>query len=165
MKCLMLLTDIHQIVGRCGQAILAFFSHQVFTKALLRSMETSQVSYDTFGAITLRDISLSGFFSLCRDLSFKRSLRTNLALLWIVISASFILVFPTLAGAMTGYNINTQALVEGEDGQLIVFSEFQLVLAIIYDGWRVGRTGPYLITKNFTFYPGKPASEPMFLTT
>ena len=118
-------------------------------------MEASPVSYRTFEAIALRDVSLSSIFMLCRDFAFNRGLRAKLALLWIIISALFILAFPTLMSAMTGYSANSQAFVKGKDSQLIPFSEFRLINFIIYDGWRVGLTGSYLVTLNPNGTTGK----------
>lgn len=151
-----LLTDLPQAIGRCGQAIMAFISYQVFTKALLQSAETSPVTYDTFCTIALRDVSLAGLFVLCRDAFYKRGLRTNLTLLWIVISASFVLIFPTLVGAMTGYSVNTQASVLARDGREITkFSELKPVQGIINDGSRIGLDESYFIPSQ----DGKSTSE------
>lgn len=157
-----MLTYFPQVVGRGGQAVLAFLAYRAFTKALVRHMETSSVSYEVFEMVTLRDITLSDLFTLCRDFAFNRNSGRNLLLLWIVISASFILAFPSLASAMTGYNVNTQAFVKGYSGQLIDFSDFKRVQGVIYDGWRVGLGGSYLITTDISF--GKAASELISLT-
>lgn len=127
-------------------------------------MEASAVSYRTFEAITLSDVSLSGLFILCRDFASNKGLRAKFAILWILLSASFILAFPTLMSAMTGYSANTRVFVK-IDNQLIPFSEFRLIRYVIYDGWRVGLNGSYFITVNANISTGNSARWTEILRT
>jgi hypothetical protein len=152
----MLLTgDARKVIGRGGQAVFTFCAYHAFTKALVRSMETSSVSYGIFKTITLSDVSLSGLFILCRDFASNARLREKLAILWIITSASFILIFPTLASAMTGYSANSKAFIQSE-GQLIPFSAFRLIRYVIHDGSRVGLYDPYFVNVNLNITEGNP---------
>ncbi|KAG7291861.1 hypothetical protein NEMBOFW57_001883 [Staphylotrichum longicolle] len=49
---------------------------------------------------------------------------------------------------MTGYAVKTEAYVKdspGETGNYIKFNEFDVVAYVIHDGWRIGKTGDYLV--------------------
>jgi hypothetical protein len=67
-------------------------------------------------------------------------------MIWIVFSTAFVISFPTLASAMTGYAGNSKAYVQDADGNLVPWgSTFSSVDFIIYDGWRINLTGNYPI--------------------
>jgi hypothetical protein len=108
-------------------------------------MEHAPVSYGTFEAITLQSGSLVALIKLGRDYLLNNGLRAKLAILWTIISSAFVLAFPTLTSAMSGYSANEEAFVN-VDNTLIPFSNFTLVRYAIHDGWRVGLSGNYLVT-------------------
>ena len=85
-----------------------------------------------------------------------------------ILALSYVLIFPTLMSAMTGYSgtswhstfhvwikpsiaycrsdsATTQPYIQIADGSEIEWSSFRLINYIIYDGWRVGLTGDYLV--------------------
>lgn len=49
----------------------------------------------------------------------------------------FILAFPTLASAMTGYDSNVSSFLPDYNGSYIPFNNFSRVLYVIHDGWRL----------------------------
>ena len=57
----------------------------------------------------------------------------------------FILAFPTLMSAMSGYDSNVVSRVQDGDNNLVPFDKFVRVLYVIHDGWRVGKEGEYWI--------------------
>lgn len=111
----------------------------------MRSMEHSPVSYGTFEAITLQHGSLTAMMKLVQNFMLNKGLRAKAAIAWITISAAFVLAFPTLASAMSGYTANAEAYISiGSD--FVGFSQFVVVRYVIHDGWRVGLEGDHLVT-------------------
>jgi hypothetical protein len=65
---------------------------------------------------------------------------------WIVLSTVFVVSFPTLASAMTGYSGNSKAYIQDANDNLVPWGTNMVnVNFIIYDGWRVNLTGNYPI--------------------
>jgi hypothetical protein len=124
-------------VGRGGQAVLAAISCIIYSKALVRSMESSPVSYGTFEAVTLQSGSLTAGLKLARDLLKNRTAQARASVLWMIISASFVLAFPTILSAMTGYSANIGAFVEDDNGNMVVYSNFTLVRYVVHDAHRI----------------------------
>jgi hypothetical protein len=116
--------------------------------ALLRLMERNPVSYGTFEAITLQDGSLSAVFQMSRDFFLNQGPRAKATVLWMTVSATFTIAFPTIVSAMTGYSSTVEAVVTVND-TFIPFTAFQLVRYIIHDGDRVpGLSKDYLVTSS-----------------
>lgn len=67
---------------------------------------------------------------------------------FMVATMIFILAFPTLLSAMSGYDSNVEATVQDSEGNLIPFNKYTRVLYVIYDGWRIGQNGSYWITED-----------------
>lgn len=63
-----------------------------------------------------------------------------------IFTAVFILLFPTLGSAMTGYTPNNDAFVKAYDGTLIPIDSFELIGYVIHDAWRINLTGDYALT-------------------
>jgi len=66
----------------------------VYSKALVRSMESSPVSYGTFEAITLQHGSLSANLKLARDLLKNKTAQARAAVVWMILSGAFCPGFP-----------------------------------------------------------------------
>ena len=111
----------------------------------MRSMEHAPVSYGTFEAITLQHGSSTALMKLAQGFTFNKGLRAKVVIGWIIISAIFVLAFPTLTSAMSGYTANGEAYIN-INNNFVIFSNFVLVRYIIHDGWRVGLGGNYLVT-------------------
>jgi hypothetical protein len=84
-------------------------------------------------------------FGILRDFIWYRALRSKTAMIWIIFSTAFVISFPTLASAMTGYAGNSKAYVQDADGNLIPWNFVPAVDFIINDGWRINLTGNYPI--------------------
>lgn len=134
------------IVGRGGQALLAGTSYVIFSKSLLRIMERKSVSYGTFEVLGFQTASATTIFKLMRDYLTNHGVRAKLSILWIILSSIYVVAFPTLASAMTGYSANSHAYVRDYSGALSLWSTYKQVQYIVNDGWRVGLTGRYILT-------------------
>lgn len=141
------------IVGRAGQAALAFFSWNVFSDYVTTSMDVSPITYQTFWVIFLhKEPTLFSVIRLTRDFVSYRRLNSIVAMVFMIATIIFALVFPTLASAMTGYTPVNKAFVQNENGNLVPFSDFQVVAYIIHDGSRVNLTNDAYITRVFYRY-------------
>lgn len=49
----------------------------------------------------------------------------------------FILAFPTLMSAMSGYDSNVVSRVEDGEDNLVPFDKYSRLLYVIHDGWRI----------------------------
>ncbi|OHF02726.1 hypothetical protein CORC01_01827 [Colletotrichum orchidophilum] len=135
------------IFGRGGQALLTWISWQVFADYTTTSMQVKPVTYDFFCTIFLQD--QPGFRStwqMIRDFARSRGLRSRFMMVIMVLVTIFILCFPTLGSAMTGYVANNDAYVQNYQGALIPFNDFKVVGFVIHDGWRIGMEGDTMLT-------------------
>ncbi|KAI0490883.1 hypothetical protein F4859DRAFT_508675 [Xylaria cf. heliscus] len=132
------------VVGRITQSILAFFLWRTITHYATVSMETKPTTYAVFLVLFLQEgPSFLSIGRLLRDFVRHGGFRSKLSTIWILLSMIFVLAWPTLIAAMSGYTPETDAYVQDMDGNLVKFTEFQLLSYIIHDGWRVGLEGDY----------------------
>lgn len=127
-----------------------YVSWRVLADFIAAAMEKSRpVSYETFWAVFLhQEASLTGTYRLMTDASFYRALRYKTVAIFAVLSLFLAMAFPTLASAMTGYVAQTAAYVKdspGDDGNYILFNEFDVVAYVIHDARRINKTGDLLI--------------------
>ena len=102
-------------------------------------MTKKPATYSTFWIVFLhQEPTLLAAYRLARDFIFYRGPASFLAALLIIYSSLFILIFPTLASAMTGYNSAVEAFIKDPNNNLINFADFKRVVYIIHDGERVG---------------------------
>ncbi|KIW39208.1 uncharacterized protein PV06_09002 [Exophiala oligosperma] len=125
------------ILGRGGQALMVWVSYIVYSKALVRSMESSPVTYGSFEAITLQGGTLVSLLKLSRDFVTNRTLRARLAMAWMIVSGIFVLAFQTLISAMAGYTANIESYVQLPSGSMEPYSSFSTVRYIIHDAHRI----------------------------
>lgn len=131
-----------------GQSLLAYFSWKAFSVYVRASMETAPVTYRTFWTSFMQnDASVRSIIRLARDFASKRGLRSKVAMSFMIITMVFIMVFPTLAGAMTGYTANNEAVIKFGNGTQTPFGNFRQLVAIIHDGGRVNLTAEYMVFK------------------
>lgn len=126
---------------------MAYYSWQAFSSYVRVSMETGPVTFDTFFATHLEETaSLKSTVKMVRDFSTRRCLRSRPAMAFIIATMIYILAWPTIAGAMTGYTSAESAFVSDIRGSLTPLENFLPVLYVIHDGWRVDLEGDYLVT-------------------
>lgn len=118
-------------------------------------METTPVTFSTYRTVFLRDESLVvAIPRLFRDFACRRGLHSKVAMVFMIATMVFVLIFPSFASAMTGYSSNVKSYIRnttssspsGLDGSnYMAFSSFQRVLYVIHDGWRVALEGDYMV--------------------
>lgn len=128
-------------VGRGGQAIFIYIAYRVFTESLAFSMESEPVPYQVFAAIAFDAVSISTIGVLGRECIalWKRTWRRRLTIVGLILVSSYILAFPTLVSALTGYDENYGPYVDTTVGSMFPFSGFGEGW-VVWDSSRVGLT-------------------------
>lgn len=136
-----------KVIGRLGQTILVLFSWKAFSLHIMASMNRQiPVTYDTFWTFFMaHEVSFGTIWACIRDFASGRSLRCKTTRLFIVLTMMFVMAWPTLASAMTGYNSNNTAFFKTKDGTFVAFSALQPVLYVVHDGSRVGLGDDYVV--------------------
>ncbi|ROW17867.1 hypothetical protein VPNG_00864 [Cytospora leucostoma] len=133
-------------VGRLGQTILAYFSWKAFSVYVRLSMEHAPITYRTFWTTYMQhEASFRPIIRAIRDFTSRRGLRSKTAMIFMIATMVFIMAFPTLASAMTGYTANNNAVIKFIDGTQAPFTEFQKFEHIIHDGNRINLTSDYKV--------------------
>jgi hypothetical protein len=110
-------------------------------------MEDEPVTYQLFRTVFFEnEASLLSTLRTIRSFIWQRKLRSKMAMAFIVTTMIFIVAFPTITSAMSGYDSNVAPYMPDLDGNMILFSNFSRVLYVIHDGWRINQTGDYWIT-------------------
>lgn len=130
------------IIGRGGQLLLAYVNYRVFNEWMMYHMELHLTSYKMYTAVAFEPTSLGTLGVLGKEFlafgqsTWKRFFRW-LALLSMLISTLYVLAFPTLMAAMTGYITTYEPYVEDYGQNLIEFQKVQTVWAIVEDSQRI----------------------------
>lgn len=124
------------------------------------SMEHQAIPIRTFEAITLQDSTLLAFYKQLRNFFSIRSWRHQLRILWIILSTLFVVAFPTLVSAMTGYAPVTEAFLKDRDGQLVPLMSYRSVIYIVHDADRVDLKSPLILTN----IPEDPSTRSKWVT-
>lgn len=104
------------------------------------------VTYNTYWTFFLaREADLGTVSALIRDFSTRKGLRSKWTMIVVVLTMLFVMGWPTIASAMTGYDSNNTGYVNLTDNTQVPFSAFQPVLYVIHDGSRVGLTDDYKV--------------------
>jgi hypothetical protein len=125
--------------GRVGQALLALFSWHAFSIHTTVSMGTSPTTYQFYRTIFLESSpSFRSTIGLISNPTSLKSIRSKTAMAFMVATMIFILAFPTLAGAMTGYTSVVKAYIPDiSDANMIRFDSFDAIIYVIHDGKRI----------------------------
>ncbi|ORY54948.1 uncharacterized protein BCR38DRAFT_310813, partial [Pseudomassariella vexata] len=124
-----------QLVGRFGQTILAYVSWRTFADYISTSMAHSPITYRTFWIVFIQnEPGLTSIFRLMRDSIKYRRLELVVAMLFMVATMVFLLAWPTLASAMTGYTTANEAYIKSlDDENTIKFSYLKPLSYVIHD--------------------------------
>ncbi|KAH8756380.1 hypothetical protein F5883DRAFT_375815, partial [Diaporthe sp. PMI_573] len=136
------------IVGRIGQTCLFLCSWKAFSLHIKASnVNPRPVTYNTFWTLFMSsEVSLSAVTGLIRDFSSRRSLKSKPVMIFMVFTTIFILAWPTMISAMTGYDTNNMPYVTIAVGEHMLFHYFDPVLYVIHDGSRLsGLTDEYKV--------------------
>lgn len=144
------------IIGRGGQLLLAWVNYRVFNEWLVYHMEMHLTSYKLYAAVAFETITMSTLgvlgkeFLAFGELSWKRLFRW-LAVLSMLLSTFYVLAFPTLMAAMTGYITTYEPYIENYERNLIEWSKIRVVRYIIHDADRLGLDAPLVVTEDDSF--------------
>lgn len=91
------------VFGQGGRLLLAWISYDVFMDGLTRLMETSAVSYQLYASIVFETSSLASTWCSLRAVFTARGWRGQAFLAWFGLATLYVLGYPTLMSAATGY--------------------------------------------------------------
>jgi hypothetical protein len=138
-----------KLVGRGGQALVAYISWRVFAKYVTTSMVVTPVTFGTYRTIFLPGSGLLiAILCTIRDFATRHGLHSKIAMVIMVCTMVFTFVYPTLASAMTGYSANVDAYVSTTGGEYVPFSSFSYAFYIIHDGSRIGQQDDWIVKGN-----------------
>lgn len=126
------------IVGRGGQMLLAWVNYRVFNEWLVYHMEMHLTSYKMYAAVAFETTTLGTLGVLAKEFlnfgkgTWRRFFRW-LAVLSMLLSTAYVLSFPTLMAAMTGYITTSEPYVEDYEHNLIEWSQIREVVYVVHD--------------------------------
>ena len=82
---------------------MAWISFRVFMDSLVALMEKAAVNYDIYTAVAFSTTSLWTLWESLRALFGLKGIRAKAFMLWFALAITYVLAFPTLMGAATGY--------------------------------------------------------------
>ncbi|KAL8872023.1 MAG: hypothetical protein Q9198_007285 [Flavoplaca austrocitrina] len=91
------------IIGQGGRLLLAAVAYFIFMDALLRSMESTAVSYKLYASLVFSSTSLIATWRAFKAVFSTKGWRAKFYLAWCALAMAYILIFPTLIDSMTGY--------------------------------------------------------------
>ena len=91
------------VVGQGGRLLMAWAAYRVFMDALVSLLEATPVSYDLYAALVFETTSLLATWKAMKALFKLRNWRSRIFLTWFCLTTVYVLAFPTLMGAATGY--------------------------------------------------------------
>jgi hypothetical protein len=106
------------VAGRGLQGGLALVTYQVANAALLRMAEAVPVSYRTFEAISISQLSLFAVVPLAKAVRRTGGWRAKITLVVLLLTAIFVLVLPTINDIITGYVQNSSPYWQFSNGTM-----------------------------------------------
>lgn len=91
------------VIGQGGRLLLAWISYGIFMDGLTRLMETSAVSHQLYVSIVFETSSLVSTWRSLKAVSTGHGWRGRAFLAWFGLATLYILAYPTLMSAATGY--------------------------------------------------------------
>ena len=98
-------------VGRGLQTILAYVCYCLFTSILLLITEEQALSYELFAATALFPAQWSVVWPSVKSCFRSCGWRTRCALVWLLLSTIYMMLFPTIVDAISGYEAISQTRV------------------------------------------------------
>jgi hypothetical protein len=139
------------LVGRGGQVALAWVNWRVCGEWLAAHMERWHTGWRVYAALAFEANTLPTLGVLCTDMfaATQGSKRTwfwrRVAVLGIVLSTLYVLSFPTLMAAMTGYIAKSKPYVQDGQGNLIAFEKVERMVYGVQDAARVWSEGALVV--------------------
>ena len=115
--------------GRGGQAILTWISYKVLKESIVWIMESESVTYEFFVETVISSIGITSLRPLGSFVFSRTNLHHKLLVIWMLIAVTWVVLFPSITGAMTGYinrvNPDTGTMVNISDtGNLLNLRDF-----------------------------------------
>jgi hypothetical protein len=134
------------IVGQGGRLLLVWISYIVFMDGLARLMETSLVSYQLYASIVFETSSLASTWQSLKAVSTGHGWRGRAFFAWFGLATMYVLGYPTLMSAATGY-VNPLAIRFRMPDQSLIApdsEELQHCLRLV-NGSAVGLSDGYVV--------------------
>ncbi|KAH7068106.1 hypothetical protein BKA63DRAFT_521152 [Paraphoma chrysanthemicola] len=137
------------IIGRGGQIMLAWVNYRVFNEWLVWHMEQHFTSWKMYACIAFEPNSLNTLGTLFKEFltygkgTWKRFFR-RLAIVCMFFSTLYVLSFPTLMAAMTGYIAKSEPYAEDSEGNLMAWGMVDKAAYVINDASRIGYAKPLI---------------------
>ena len=90
-------------IGQGGRLLMAWAAYRVFMDELVCLMENTPISYELYVSLVFDTTSLLTAWKSMKALSKSNTWRSRTFLVWFGLSTLYVLAFPTLMGAATGY--------------------------------------------------------------
>lgn len=143
------------IIGRGGQLLLAWVNYRVFNEWLVYHMEQHLTSYKLYAAVAFETTTMGTLGVLAKEWlaigtakTASKKLFRWLAMLSMVLSTLYVLSFPTLMAAMTGYIAKSEPYVLDADQNLIAFDKVGSVIYELRNASRIGFENSLLAMDN-----------------
>lgn len=142
-------------IGRGGQMALAWVNWRVFNEWIVYHAERWRTGYKMYTAValqttswTMMGVAAKEFFCFW-ERSWGRFFRW-LAMFCMFISTLYVLAFPTLMAAMTGYITTYEPYLEDYERNLIEWEKVDQLMGIVHDAKRLGLgyIDPLLVIEN-----------------
>jgi len=103
------------LISRGGQALLLWTTFRVYSAILLWIMETERVSYKLFTTMSFSWATLWSLGPIIQTLFTKLKFRRKVLLSWMALSVIWVILWPTVTNAMTGYVAINKTLIKRQD--------------------------------------------------
>lgn len=134
------------IIGQGGRLLLVWISYVVFMDGLARLMETSVVSYQLYASIVFETSSVGSTWQSFKAVSTGHGWRGRAFFAWFGLATIYVLGYPTLVSASTGYVNPLTIRYRMPDQSLIApdSEELQHCLQLV-NGSAVGLSDGYIV--------------------
>jgi hypothetical protein len=144
------------IIGRGGQMLMAWVNYRVFNEWVVGFMEREVLGFKMYAAVAFETTTVGTLGVLGKEIIAKQTKRVGwlkgglrwLAVVSMFLSTLYVLSFPTLLAAMTGYIAKSEPYVEDEDRNLIAWGKVDTVRYVINDAFRIGFARPLVVGRN-----------------
>ncbi|KAH4191342.1 hypothetical protein HBH42_123790 [Parastagonospora nodorum] len=140
------------VVGRGGQLGLAWVNYRVFNEWLVGWMEGQGVGWRMYAGVAFETTGLGALgiwgkemLASGKGVERKRWWKRWLAMVSMFLSTFYVLSFPTLMAAMTGYIATSEPYLEDSEGNLIAFEKIDPVIYVVNDAARIGYEKPLVV--------------------
>ncbi|MCJ1266805.1 hypothetical protein MMC22_006690 [Lobaria immixta] len=158
-------------VGQGGRLLLAWISYIVFMDGLTRLLEASSVSYQLYATMVFDTTSLWSTWSTLKAIFTGHGWRGRAFLAWFFVASIYVLGFPALMSAATGYVSPSTAGLRMPDQTFVSSTSGEIVHCFnITNGALIGLKNETLIFgPSIQDYQSEPRSSlnltyPMFMT-